>query len=131
VVDLDTLMPGKAIFDLGDMIRSCLSASAEDDPDPTHASIDADVFQHLVEGWHSELASLLTARERALMYWSGRMLLFEQGVRFLTDHLQGDAYYKVSRPGHNVDRALNQLRLLKYYGSMENELSNRIVHLMR
>lgn len=126
VIDLDTLMPGKALFDLGDMIRTFISSAAEDDPDPSQCCIDAEVLEQLVAGWCSEMGPLLSHRERQLLFWSGRMLMYEQGIRFLTDHLQGDLYYKVDRPGHNLDRAKNQMHLLKAYTAMEVDLTARI-----
>jgi Ser/Thr protein kinase RdoA (MazF antagonist) len=127
VVDLDTLMPGKAIFDLGDMIRTFISTASEDDPDPAHTRIDADVFEQLVRGWNSEMAPLLSNSEKALLYWSGQLLMFEQGIRFLTDFLQGDVYYRTTRPGHNLDRAMNQMFLLKAYEERRGELESRLV----
>ncbi len=126
VVDLDTLMPGKAIFDLGDMIRTFISTAAEDDPDPAHTHIDAEVFEQLVRGWTSEMAPLLSDSEKALLYWSGQLLMFEQGIRFLTDFLQNDVYYRTTRPGHNLDRAMNQMYLLKAYEERKEELEGRV-----
>lgn len=126
VVDLDTLMPGKAIFDLGDMIRTFISTAAEDDPDPAHIDINADVFEQLVRGWTSEMAPLLSASERALLYWSGQLLMYEQCIRFLTDLLQGDVYYRTQYPGHNLDRAKNQMHLLKAYEERREELEVRL-----
>ena len=130
VVDLDTLMPGKALFDLGDMIRTFISPAAEDDPDPTHCDINADVFQRLVEGWFSEMASLLSPSEKQLVFWSGQMLMYEQGVRFLTDFLRNDVYYKTDRPEHNLDRAKNQMHLLTAYTARKKELTARAQHLL-
>jgi hypothetical protein len=130
VVDLDTLMPGKALFDLGDMIRTFICAAPEDDPDPAHTSIDAEVFARLVEGWCSEMGSLLTATEKSLMYWSGQMLMYEQAVRFLTDFLENDVYYRIDRPLHNLDRTKNQLHLLSAYTASGPDLERRINHLM-
>jgi Ser/Thr protein kinase RdoA (MazF antagonist) len=130
VVDLDTLMPGKALFDLGDMIRTFISPAAEDDPDPAHAEVKDDVFEQLVEGYFSEMGPLMSLSERALVHWCGRLLLYEQGIRFLTDHLQGDVYYRVDRPGHNLDRAMNQVHLLKAYDAKKRALHARIRHLV-
>lgn len=126
VVDLDTLMPGKAIFDLGDMIRTFISTAAEDDPDPAHTHIDAEVYEQLVKGWTSEMAPLLSASEKALLYWSGQLLMFEQGIRFLTDFLLNDVYYRTMRPLHNLDRAMNQMHLLGAYEERRGELEERI-----
>jgi Ser/Thr protein kinase RdoA (MazF antagonist) len=126
VVDLDTLMPGKALFDLGDMIRTFISPAAEDDPDPAHCRINGELFEGLVEGWMSEMGPLLSTREKGLVFWSGRMLMYEQGIRFLTDHLHGDVYYKAKRPDHNLDRAKNQMHLLTAYTAREHELMARV-----
>ena len=130
VVDLDTLMPGKALFDLGDMIRTFISPAAEDDPDPSHCRIDGDVFQALVEGWFSEMSALVSTSEKALVFWSGQMLMYEQGIRFLTDYLQNDIYYKTDRPHHNLDRALNQMHLLSAYTAQRKTLTARLRHLL-
>ncbi|MBK9761634.1 MAG: aminoglycoside phosphotransferase family protein [Flavobacteriales bacterium] len=131
VVDLDTLMPGKALFDLGDMIRTFISSAAEDDPDPAHCSINADVFTRLVEGWFSEMAPLLSFSEKALVFWSGQMLMYEQGIRFLTDFLQNDIYYKTTRPEHNLDRAKNQMHLLTAYTARREEFTDRVRHVLK
>lgn len=131
VVDLDTLMPGKALFDLGDMIRTFISPAAEDDPDPAHCAIDGEVFQKLVEGWFSEMAPLISRSEQALVFWSGQMLMYEQGIRFLTDHLQGDVYYRTDRAEQNLDRAKNQMHLLMAYTAKQKALNERVRHLLR
>lgn len=130
VVDLDTLMPGKALFDLGDMIRTFISPAAEDDPDPTHTEVNEEVFEKLVEGYFAEMAPLMSLSERSLVHWSGQMLIYEQGIRFLTDYLHGDLYYRIDREGHNLDRALNQMHLLKRYMAMQRPLNDRIRHLV-
>lgn len=130
VVDLDTLMPGKALFDLGDMIRTFISPASEDDPDPAQCRINGELFEGLVDGWMSEMAPLLSSREKELLFWSGQMLMFEQGIRFLTDYLQGDRYYKTDRPDHNLDRARNQMHLLAAYTAQKEELQARIMGVM-
>lgn len=130
VVDLDTLMPGKALFDLGDMIRTFISPAPEDDPDPAHAEVNEDVFAALVEGYFNEMAPLMSLSERALVHWCGQMLIYEQGIRFLTDYLNGDLYYRIDRPDHNLDRAHNQMHLLKRYTSLRRPLNDRIRHLI-
>ncbi|MCC6575937.1 MAG: aminoglycoside phosphotransferase family protein [Flavobacteriales bacterium] len=130
VVDLDTLMPGKALFDLGDMIRTFISPAAEDDPDPAHCTIRPEIFQALVEGWFSEMAPLLSPAEKARVFLSGQLLMMEQGVRFLTDFLENDVYYRTLRPGHNLDRARNQMHLLAAYTARKGELEAMIAGLV-
>lgn len=131
VVDLDTLMPGKAIFDLGDMIRTFVSPAAEDDPDPSHAAVNEDVYEKLVEGYFSEMGPLMSFSERTLVHWCGQMLIYEQGIRFLTDFLRDDVYYRVDRPEHNLDRAKNQMHLLKVYTTKQKTLNERVRHLLK
>jgi hypothetical protein len=107
VIDLDTTMPGSALYDFGDMVRTAVSATAEDDPDTLKAGILLDRFEALVRGYLST-ATFLTDTERAHLAFSGKLLTLECGIRFLTDHLQGDTYFKIARPGHNLDRCRSQ-----------------------
>ncbi|MBP8823918.1 MAG: hypothetical protein KBH07_09750, partial [Flavobacteriales bacterium] len=86
----------------------------------------AEVYEQLVKGWTSEMAPLLSDSENALLYWSGQLLMFEQGIRFLTDFLLNDVYYRTTRPLHNLDRAMNQMYLLRAYEERRGELEERI-----
>lgn len=131
VIDLDTLMPGKTLFDLGDMIRTFISPAAEDDPDPVHTAVSEEVYEQLVAGYFSEMAPLLSQRERELVHWSGRLLLYEQGIRFLTDYLQDDVYYRTTRIDQNLDRAKNQMHLLTAYSAKEEALVRRTSALLQ
>jgi len=109
VVDLDTVMPGSVLWDVGDMIRSSTGTAAEE---AATVSFDADRYRALVDAWLAEIDDLLTAAERAAVPRAGPVVTFEQAVRFLTDHLEGDVYFRVTRPGENLDRARNQVDLL-------------------
>jgi Ser/Thr protein kinase RdoA (MazF antagonist) len=113
VVDLDTVMPGTALFDLGDLIRTGTNRSAEDDPDTAKITFDLDFFKALLEGYMSEAGSFLTANEKNLLAESGRTITHIMALRFLTDYLEGDVYYHIDRPNQNIDRCRNQIALIR------------------
>jgi Ser/Thr protein kinase RdoA (MazF antagonist) len=110
VVDLDTVMPGSVLWDVGDMVRSSTGTA---DEATARVSFDAGRYYALVEAWLAEVGDLLTAAERAAVATAGPVVTFEQAVRFLTDHLEGDVYFRVTRPDQNLDRARNQVDLLR------------------
>lgn len=118
VIDLDTVMPGLALYDFGDMVRSATNAAAEDERDLGQVSCRLPMFEALVEGYLGAAGTCLTAAELAHLGFSGRLITFEIGLRFLTDYLEGDVYFKTRRPGHNLDRARNQFALVR---SMESQ----------
>ncbi|HWA87893.1 MAG TPA: aminoglycoside phosphotransferase family protein [Opitutus sp.] len=113
VIDLDTVMPGLALYDFGDMVRSATNSAAEDEPDPGRVQARLPIFEALVEGYVSAARSFLTPAEAVHLAFSGRLITFEIGMRFLTDFLEGDLYFKTRRPGQNLDRARNQFALLR------------------
>jgi Ser/Thr protein kinase RdoA (MazF antagonist) len=114
VVDLDTVMPGTILWDVGDMVRSA-TGTAEEDAGGGGAGTTFDAERHhaLIDAWLDEVGDLLTASERDLLPVAGPVITYEQAVRFLADHLMGDLYFRVARPGQNLDRARNQLALLR------------------
>jgi hypothetical protein len=122
VIDLDTVMPGTALHDVGDLIRSIAGSTDEDGPDARRMRGRPDYFAALVAGWFAGAGGVLTSEERALTLTAGRILTFEQAVRFLTDHLDGDRYYPVTRPDHNLHRAQAQLALLADLTARSEEL---------
>lgn len=113
IIDLDTLMPGYFISDLGDMMRTYLSPANEEEKDFTKISVREDYFKALVSGYLSAMRKELTQEEQELIYFSGLFLTYMQGLRFLTDHLNKDSYYGASYKNHNLVRAGNQMHLLK------------------
>jgi glucosamine-6-phosphate deaminase len=113
VIDLDTVMPGSALYDFGDMVRSAINSAPEDERDLTRVHARLDIFDALTEGYLSASRAFLTPAEVAHLAFSGRLIAFEIGLRFLTDFLQGDVYFKTHRPGHNLDRARAQFALLR------------------
>jgi len=106
VVDLDTVMAGSWLWDVGDLVRS------SGGPDDAGQPFDPTGFAALLDGYTSEAGDLLTAAEREGLTMAPLVATFEQAVRFLTDHLAGDVYYRVDRPGHNLERCRSQLILL-------------------
>jgi len=118
VIDLDTVMPGLALYDFGDMVRSATNSAAEDERDLSKVHARIDIFEGLVEGYLASASRFLNRAEVDHLAVSGRLITFESGMRFLTDFLQGDVYYKIRYPRHNLDRARNQFALL---GSLESQ----------
>ena len=112
VIDLDTCMPGSVLYDFGDEIRTTTMTAAEDEPDLSKVQFDLKLFEALVQGYLSS-ATFLTSEEKCLLPFSGRLLTFECGLRFLTDYLEGDVYFKTHRPGQNLDRNRTQFELVR------------------
>ncbi|MDR3116124.1 MAG: aminoglycoside phosphotransferase family protein [Treponema sp.] len=113
VVDLDTVMPGTSLFDLGDLIRTVTTRAGEDERDLSKVVFEGGLFEGLIHGYLSEAGEFLLPAEKALIAESGRNITQIMGLRFLTDYLEGDRYYQTARPGHNPDRCRNQIALMK------------------
>ncbi len=113
VIDLDTVMPGLALYDFGDMVRSATNAAAEDERDLAQVEARLPIFESLVEGYLSAARPFLNGAEVAHLAVSGAVITLEIGLRFLSDFLAGDVYFKTKRPGHNLDRAANQFALVR------------------
>lgn len=126
VIDLDTVMPGLAPYDFGDMVRSMTSPAAEDERDLSRVGMQFPVFEALARGYLSSAGHLLTAREKQFLAISGKVITFENGIRFLSDHLNGDQYYKVYREGQNLDRCRAQFKLVESIEQQEDQM-NRLV----
>ena len=112
VIDLDTIMPGFSVNDFGDSIRFGASTAAEDEKDLNKVWIDLRLFDIYAKGFIEGCGGLLGRDEILLMPEGAKMMTLECGMRFLTDYLQGDTYFKTSRPGHNLDRCRTQLKLV-------------------
>lgn len=122
VIDLETTMPGLAPFDFGDMARTMCCPTAEDERDLRKVRLDLRMFAAVAQGYLSTARELLTDGERRMLAAAARVIALEQAIRFLTDHLTGDRYFKVHRPGHNLDRARVQLRLLHLFEDHEPDM---------
>jgi Ser/Thr protein kinase RdoA (MazF antagonist) len=113
LVDLDTLMPGQWFWDVGDLLRSASTAAPEDCADTDAISADPELYDAVIDGYLDAVPpGVLTRDERAALGIAGALSTYEQGVRFLTDWLAGDPYFRTTRPDQNLDRARAQLRLL-------------------
>ena len=122
VIDLDTVMPGSALYDFGDALRMGGSTAAEDETDLSKVWFDVKAYEAFAKGFLSEMKDALTEAELGLLPFSVKLLTYECGIRFLTDYLNGDTYFKIHRPGHNLDRARNQFKLVADIATKEREL---------
>lgn len=118
VIDLDTTMPGSPLYDFGDLVRTGTCSAAEDETDLDLVAMDINLFAAVAEGYLSETADLLVEAEKQLLVMAGPLITFTIGLRFLTDYLEGDIYFKTRYPEHNLDRAKSQFKLLR---SMEEQ----------
>ena len=112
VVDLDTVMPGSALYDFGDMVRTTTSPTLEDELDLAKVQMRLPMFKALARGYLESAGPFLTKNERALIAVAGKLITYTIGIRFLTDYLCGDTYFRVHRPHHNLDRARTQFKLV-------------------
>jgi hypothetical protein len=113
IVDLDTVMPGCALYDFGDMVRTTTSSTLEDEPDLAKVSMQMPMFKKLAQGYFSTAGQFLTKAEKSHAAFSGKLITFELGLRFLTDYLSGDNYFRTHRAGHNLDRCRTQFKLVE------------------
>ena len=113
VIDLDTVMPGLALYDFGDIMRTTLSPAAEDEQDLSKVSMKMPRFEAILKGYLSSAAAFLNKVEKEHLVFCGKMITLVIGTRFLTDFLCGDVYFKVHRQGHNLDRCRTQFKLVQ------------------
>jgi len=113
VIDLDTVMPGLAMNDFGDSIRFGANTAAEDEKDLSKVWCDMELFAIYAKGFIEGCAGRLTAKEIELLPMGAKVMTFECGMRFLTDYLQGDVYFKTHREGHNLDRTRTHIKLIQ------------------
>lgn len=122
VIDLDTVMPGLALYDFGDLTRSMISAAPEDEVDLDRIEVRPEVYEAIVRGYLSTAGDMLSPAEIDLLAVAGQVITLETGLRFLKDYLEGDRYFRVQRPSHNLDRARAQLCLAESIGRHRAEL---------
>lgn len=113
IIDLDTIMPGLAANDFGDSIRFGASTAAEDEPDIDKVHFDIGLYELYVKGYLETAGEVLTPAELDSLPWGARLMTLECGMRFLTDFLQGDTYFKTAYPEHNLVRARTQFKLVQ------------------
>ena len=117
VIDLDTTMPGSALYDFGDMVRTSTAAAAEDEKDLSKVYSKKEYFEALVKGYLAQ-AKFLTETEKSLLAFSGRLITLTIGIRFLTDYLAGDTYFRTAYEDHNLVRCHTQFKMVE---SMEEQ----------
>ena len=122
VIDLDTVMPGLALYDFGDMVRTATSPALEDEPDVSKVKMQMPMFEALVKGYLHGTGEMLTAEEIEQIPFSGKLITLTIGIRFLTDYLEGDKYFKVHRDGHNLDRCRTQIALVSSIESQHDAM---------
>ena len=113
VIDLDTVMPGLAAYDFGDSIRFGANTAEEDERDLSKVSLSLQMFEAFARGFLSEAGQVMGRREIELLPMGAKLMTLECGMRFLADHLNGDKYFRIHRPGHNLDRARTQFALVR------------------
>ena len=126
VIDLDTVMPGLALYDFGDMVRTTTSPAKEDERDLSKVQMQLPMFEALAQGYLASAAEFLTASEIELLPASGKIITLEIGLRFLTDYLAGDTYFKVHREGHNLDRCRTQFKLVESIEAQEEAMNKTV-----
>ena len=118
VIDLDTVMPGLSAYDFGDSIRFGANDCAEDESDQSKVHFSLHLYEVFARGYLAAAGSAMTEAERRSLPWGAKLMTLECGIRFLTDYLEGDHYFKISRPAQNLDRARTQFTLVE---GMERE----------
>ncbi len=113
VIDLDTVMPGLVLYDFGDMVRTVTPPTEEDEEDLSKVRMRMGMFQSIVDGYLDAAHEFLTEAEVKQLAFSGKLITLEIGIRFLTDYLEGDVYFKTSKPEHNLIRCRTQLKLVE------------------
>lgn len=126
VIDMDTVMPGYFISDVGDMMRTYLSPANEEEQELSKITVRDDFFTAIARGYLGELTNELSATEKKHFVYSGKFIIYMQALRFLTDHLNNDVYYGARYEGHNFMRALNQAVLLQKFIARENQFNHII-----
>lgn len=122
VIDLDTVMPGLAAYDFGDMVRTATCPAPEDETDLSKVYMQFPLFEALARGYLSSAAAFLTPEEKESLAVAGKLITFEIAIRFLTDYLSGDTYFKVHRQGHNLERSRSQFKLLESLEQQESQM---------
>jgi thiamine kinase-like enzyme len=126
VIDLDTVMPGSALYDFGDIMRTTISRSEEDERDLSKVFVQMSWFEAILKGYLESASIFLNKTEKEHLVFGGKLITFIIGTRFLTDFLSGDVYFKVHRDGHNLDRCRTQFKLVASIMSNEHEMSKLV-----
>lgn len=126
VIDLDTVMPGLSAYDFGDMVRTTTSPTKEDEKDLSKVKMEFAMFEALVRGYLESAGGFLSKQEKEVLTFSGKLITYEIGIRFLADYLSGDTYFKVHFAGQNLDRCRTQFRLLESIKRQEDAMERLV-----
>lgn len=126
IVDLDTCMPGWSLYDFGDLVRFTAATAAEDEQDLSRVGVNLELYQALSAGWLESTQAFMTHDEMELMPFAARLVTLTVGIRFLTDHLAGDTYFRTHRDGHNLDRARVQFTMVRQMERQQAEMAARV-----
>ncbi len=128
VIDLDTVMPGLAAYDFGDLVRTSTSLHQEDERDLSKVEMRFELYEALVRGYLEAAGGFLTPAEVRGLALAGKVVTLEIGIRFLADYLAGDSYFKVHREGHNLDRCRTQFKLVESIERQEDDMARMVDH---
>ncbi len=131
VIDLDTVMPGLALYDFGDMVRTTASPTAEDETNLELVGLQIPRFEAVLKGYLAAAGGFLNPAEKENLILSGKMITLMIGVRFLTDHLSGDTYFKIHRTNHNLDRCRTQIKLVESITRQEPQLQRLVEEVLK
>ena len=131
VIDLDTVMPGSVLYDFGDMVRTATCMAEEDEEDLSKVRMEMPFFESLAEGYLDAAHDFLTQKEVEFLPFSGWLITTEIGIRFLTDYLDGDKYFRTEKPEHNLIRARNQFKLAQSIDSQVISMGKYVRRLMK
>lgn len=123
VIDLDTVMPGLSLYDFGDLARTTLSPTDEDECDLSKISVEIPMFETILKGFLHHAGKILTQTELDYLIFSSKIMTLIIGLRFLTDYLSGDTYFKIHRESHNLDRCRTQFKLVQSIIEHEEEMN--------
>ena len=129
VIDLDTVMPGSMLYDYGDSLRFGASTAAEDERDLDKVSFDLNYFRAYTQAYLEALGDSVTPRELELLPFAAKLMTLECGMRFLTDHIDGDHYFRIHRENHNLDRCRTQFKLVADMERKADEMSRIVAEL--
>jgi len=126
IIDLDTVMPGLSLYDFGDLVRTMTCPEAEDERDLSKITMRMSYFKAIADGYLSTASTFLNQCEKDHLAFGGKLITFETGLRFLTDHLNGDIYFKIHRPGQNLDRCRRQFKLVESIEQQEQAMNKYV-----
>ena len=124
VIDLDTVMPGLSLYDFGDMVRSGTNPAGEDEVDLEKVGMNFEMYEAFHRGFLKTAGLFMTSAEKEMLPFAGKLITLEIACRFLTDYLNGDVYFKIRRPDHNLDRTRNQIKMIESIESQFDKMKS-------